>query len=303
MGKPPFIQERVPLGPLTTLHIGGPALYFAPVTTAGEVRAAVTWALDQRLPIMCLGGGSAVLISDAGFFGLILHPVGWQMTFDQETLVVDAGVQLQDCLQFALRHGRGGLEWLAGVPGQVGGAIVTNAGGRTTSIGSFVDWVEVVMPDGELRRFNQSDCAFGYRHSVFQSQPCAVLRLGLRLPAVDRQAEQNRLAAAEKRKIAAAPTGPCAQMFRDVQPRQALPPHLQPLLDDQGMISVEALIAEVDLAGHQLGQMEIDDRDPNWLLNLGGGTADQAVQLMSLVKQRVRDTLGLQLQDQLRLIS
>ncbi len=170
-----IIREHVPLAPLTTLGVGGPARYFAEAHTESEVREALQYVGSRGLPIFILGGGSNLLVADSGFDGLVLkislrgieHSRG---EGDAVVFSVAAGEEWDDFVARAIDEGCAGIECLSGIPGSVGGTPVQNVGAYGQEVSETI--CEVVALDrqsSQLRRFNKADCGFGYRTSIFNT--------------------------------------------------------------------------------------------------------------------------------------
>ena len=121
------LQENIPLAPLTTFHIGGPARWYADATTEDEILEAVAFAGEQEIPLFVLGGGSNLLVSDAGFPGLVLH-IGLRGIEQRPggIFVAAAGEDWDQFVSTAVEANCGGIECLAGIPGSVGGTPVQN---------------------------------------------------------------------------------------------------------------------------------------------------------------------------------
>src|SRR5688500_13856737 len=157
------IRFDEPMRRHTTLKIGGPADAFAEPRAAAEVGALARWCAAQRLPLTVVGGGSNLLVRDGGVRGVVLG-TGRLRGIDlapPATIRVEAGVSTGKVLSLALKHDLGGIEFLGGVPGSVGGGMIMNAG---TYLGEFKDvtaWVESVrLSDGEVIRRANAECGF-----------------------------------------------------------------------------------------------------------------------------------------------
>src|SRR5690606_8598926 len=126
----PGLPERVPLAPLTTLGLGGPARWFLRAASAAEVRAGLEWARQERLPVTILGGGSNVIVPDAGLEALVLQVAIPGLAFPAPdggtTVDAGAGVAWDDLVAEAVRRGAAGVECLSGIPGTVGGTPIQN---------------------------------------------------------------------------------------------------------------------------------------------------------------------------------
>ena len=167
-----LFQERVPLAPYTTFKIGGPARWFAEATTEAEVAEGVEFARSRDLRLFVLGGGSNLLVSDAGFLGLVLHMVlkGIREEPDGSHRIVSAaaGENWDDLVGHAVSCNYQGIECLAGIPGTVGGTPVQNVGAYGQEVASTI--IAVRALDTELDRFvdlSPEECGFAYRSSIF----------------------------------------------------------------------------------------------------------------------------------------
>jgi UDP-N-acetylmuramate dehydrogenase len=169
------VRESEPLKPYTTFKIGGPARYFASPSTLAEIRVAMELALRQRLPLFVLGGGSNILVSDAGFAGVVLHPAGRGVEIRQEdaesvTLEVSAGETWDDLVQHATTHKWWGIENLSHIPGQAGAALVQNIGAYGQQASDVVQSAQVMeIATGAVRVLSAAECGFGYRRSIFNT--------------------------------------------------------------------------------------------------------------------------------------
>src|SRR3989344_472760 len=175
------ISEKVPLAPLTTLRIGGPARFLIEVASESELTEALTFAHDKNLPIFILGGGSNVLVSDQGFDGLVIQPkftgisVHIEDTFSNDVasaviVVAGAGEALDDVISKTVDMGLWGLENMSFIPGTMGGAIIKNAGAYGQEIGDVVEGVRVYdRKQDEFDLLSREQCHFTYRHSIFNT--------------------------------------------------------------------------------------------------------------------------------------
>lgn len=302
--QPSIIQHNIPLAPHTTLKIGGPATYFATPKTADQVQEVVAWAGKNSIAFRIIGRGANLLVADAGYNGLAIIMNNDQLEWNPPHVIAGAGVQNGQLIANALKHNLGGMRWLIGVPGTVGGSLYGNAGGHGWGLGDHVEWVEVVTTDGQTKRLTKDECQFAYRTSIFKSHPeWIIVQAQLTFSAVDATGERLLLAATTKQKNANQPTTEktAGCMFTNpVADLARLPEHLKKHVEESGKISAWRVIEEVGLKGMQIGQIQISPIHCNFMINLGGGTADQVMQLLSLVKQRVRDTLGIQLHEEVQ---
>ncbi len=169
------IQEHVVLAPYTTLQVGGAARYFLEVESESEVEEAVAFARERGLPLFVLGGGSNLLVSDAGFDGVVVHVavhgVKEHREGDVAVLEVGAGENWNDVVRYAVERDYAGIECLAGIPGDVGGTPVQNVGAYGQEVSETI--VRVRAYDLEASRFvdlDAGECGFGYRRSLFNAE-------------------------------------------------------------------------------------------------------------------------------------
>ena len=169
------IREQVPLAPLTTFGIGGSARFFATVRTEQELDEAVRFAREAGLPMFVLGGGSNLLISDAGFPGLVIQigiagEIGRSRVDGREHRMVPAGVSWEDLVDEVNAEGLSGIECLAGIPGLTGGTPVQNVGAYGQEVAETIHSVRALdLRSDTMVELPRAACGFGYRRSIFNS--------------------------------------------------------------------------------------------------------------------------------------
>jgi UDP-N-acetylmuramate dehydrogenase len=169
-----LIHENVPLSPLTTLRIGGPARFFAEARDEKEMLAAFSFAEQRGLPLFILGGGSNALIADEGFPGLVVHMalkgVTWRDEGDRVVGVVRAGEDWDEFVGQCVERDLAGIECLSGIPGSVGGTPVQNVGAYGQEVSETIISVRAFdRLAGEFAELSNEQCQFGYRASVFNT--------------------------------------------------------------------------------------------------------------------------------------
>lgn len=167
-------QRDIALGPLTTLGVGGPARFFIRVHEAAEVAAAVTWARRQQLRWMVLGGGSNVVVDDAGFDGLVIYMalrgIATDSASDALYLTAAAGEEWDALVEYCVERGWAGVECLSGIPGRVGATPIQNVGAYGQEVGQLIERVETYDSVlDEVKTFTNGECRFSYRDSRFKS--------------------------------------------------------------------------------------------------------------------------------------
>jgi UDP-N-acetylmuramate dehydrogenase len=169
------VLENVPLAPRCTLGVGGPARYFLEVRDEPALREALDWADRRALPLRVLGGGSNVVVADAGVDGLVvkigLRGVTVRAVGEVIELTAAAGEPWDDLVRFTVERGWAGLECLSGIPGLVGATPIQNVGAYGQEVGDVATGVKVLdRRRGEILPLAASDCGFGYRDSAFKSR-------------------------------------------------------------------------------------------------------------------------------------
>ena len=169
-----IFEENVPLAPLTTLKVGGPARYFARPESVEELKAAFERAYREELPVFVLGGGSNVVISDDGFDGVVIQPNFLGIAVDPASnavnLTAGAGENWDQFVEHCVKSGLAGIEALSGIPGRVGGTPIQNVGAYGQEVSETVVSVECFDREtNSVVRLSNADCGFKYRESIFNT--------------------------------------------------------------------------------------------------------------------------------------
>ncbi len=287
------IQEDVPLRDLTTLKIGGPARFFCEAGRAETLAAALSAAREEGLEVLLLGGGSNLLVLDGGFDGLVIHNRILGVEVEGATVRVAAGESFHELIEALAAGGLAGLGFAAGVPGTVGGAVSGNAGCYGKAIGDYVIDIEVVERGGEARRtIPRADLAFGYRHSALPASGAVVAAVTLQLEAGDpddlrREIEGNVGVRQAKHPVDLPSAG---SWFRN----------LPPAAPGERRVAAGLLLDQVGCKGLRVGDAGVFDRHANMVVNLGGATAADVLELTTEMKRRVQGRFGVALEEEVR---
>ncbi len=282
-----IIRRNEPLAPLTWLQIGGAASYFAEPNSIEELARLLADAHAQALNVRLLGAGSNILCRDSGFDGLVISLATAKLSsvdIQGPRLIARGGAQLNHVISAAVGAGLSGLEYLAGIPGTVGGGVVSNVGVTNDDIGSHVARVTIVERDGQLTELDRTKLQFGFRRSNLEDMVIAEVEFALQEmdpTELTRRMQTNWIV---KRK-AHPPNG-----TRTVQ--AFIEPDAAKLAD---------LFAEADVHGLAEGEVCLSPQFPGYLIVSGHATSDQVLALMERVSRAVEIRSGIQLPSPLKI--
>jgi len=304
------VLENEPLANHCTFKIGGPARYFFIAKSSEEIVKAAEAAQDLGLKIFVLSGGSNVLFSDDGFNGLVIKIQNTKYEIQETKIIAEAGVKLAEVVKAAAEQGLLGLEWAAGIPGTVGGAVRGNAGAYGKSTGEAIERAEA-LEKLKVKNYSKEDCKFGYRESIFKKEGGIVLKVVFKLVPGDKnkiKEEMDKIFAARDGKI---PQDPSAGSFmKNVEVTDEIVKTIKEYTHEdvpadyleKGKIPAAWLITQCDLKGKQIGGAKISEKHANFIVNVGGATAADVIAFASLVKMKVRDETGVQLQEEIEYV-
>lgn len=309
MNIPDKIQENVELAPLTTFRIGGRARYFAVAQEREDLPALAAWARQNQQKIFVLGGGSNVVVNDAGIDGLVVRIGNKDLAVKGERLEAGAGAGLGSAVSAATAAELGGLAWAAGIPGTVGGAIRGNAGAYGGRMSDIIETVEVFdMAKGEYDLLSRNLCRFGYRTSLIkENRALAAWSVVFRLrkgAKDDIISEINDILGKRRLSNPSLPSAGCVFKNLSIKDVEAVNPELAQAARSEGAVKGEMLgagwvINQADLRGHKVGPAKISLEHANFIVNTGGARAEDIAIMASLVKQQVRDKFGIQLAEEI----
>lgn len=277
-----------PLAGHTTWGIGGPAWCLARAHSAAEAQAVVRAAAKAGVPVKVLGRGSNLLVTDGGFAGVMLSLKGdlARIAAQGQIMRAGGGAHLPAAVKLAARLGLGGLEWAAGIPGSLGGAIAMNAGASGGQTSDVLAEVDLLLPDASRQTLPAAALKPAYRRGGLPAG-ALVLMATLRLSADDPQAVAARTRAVLERRRASQP----------LDRRTAGSVFKNPPGDYAGR-----LIEAAGLKGLCVGPAMVSPRHANFIENQGGASAAQVLQLMDQVRRRVRERFGVDLEPEVEVV-
>lgn len=308
-------EKDVPLKNHTTFKVGGAARYFFCAKTKQDVIDSIKWAKKENVPFFVLGGGSNLLVSDKGFDGLVIkvQSSGFKIqNCDGEfnvCLLAEAGVCLSELLKFCLEQGLTGLEWASGIPGiTVGGAIRGAAGAFGKRITDVLKEVEAFDTSVlETKILTAGDCGFGYKESIFKSNPDLVILSALLIfeKANKREIEKEivRVLSYRRQHHPQLPSAGC--IFKNYESRITNQELIQEfpelkVFQEQDLIPAAWLIEKAGLKGKKIGSAQISEKHPNFIVNLGGACSADILELIKLAKAKVKEKFGIELKEEIQ---
>jgi len=307
------IQEKVLLNNYSTFKIGGPAKYFVEVKTIKELKEAIKFAEEKKEKFIFIGGGSNILFHDKGFDGLVIKLVNREMKLKgKEKIVCEAGVMLSGLVSFAKKNNLSGLEWASGIPGTVGGAIRGNAGAFGFEMKDVVEEAVYFNLDTlKEEKCNNEKCEFDYRQSVFKEfdkkiiwQATFKLKRG-KEKEIEAKGEEILKKRREKNTCLGI-AGSVGSIFKNPVVGQGTIDLFEKETDIKckgNKVPAAWLIDMCGLRGFKMGKVQVSEDQANFILNTDGATADEVIILISLMKQKVRNKYGVQLEEEVEIVS
>ena len=283
------VRAREPMSEHTTFRIGGPADLFCLPGSADALADVLAWARAEALPVFILGGGSNLLVRDGGIRGVVVSTARLSAITHREDGLLEAecGAPLARLAAYARDKSLTGLEFAQGIPGSVGGGVYMNAGAYGGEIKASVTETDAVLPSGELIAVIGEDHRFGYRESVFAENGAVVLRTRLRLEHGDSAEIAALMEDYRERRRSKQPLE-----FASAGSTFKRPP---------GMFAGQ-LIESAGLKGLSVGAAEISTKHAGFLINRGGASAQDVLELIGQVRERVRHAHGVLLEPEVRIV-
>ena len=293
----PEMELRVnePMSKHTTFRIGGPAALMALPRTMEEVQTVLKTAAELGVEPFFLGNGSDLLVADRGYPGFIVKLAG---EFEEicfcpapkggtPQLTAGGAALLSTLSKTALHWGLTGLEFAGGIPGSVGGAVTMNAGAYGGEMAQVLESVTFLDEAGEVCTLPVSECGFGYRKSIFSQRKCLVLRARFRLEQGDGYAIKARMdeLAAKRREKQPLEYPSAGSMFK--RP----PGHF-----------AAALIDQCGLKGLTVGGAQVSEKHAGFVVNRGGATCADVLELVRQVKEEVLRQTGVELEMEVKVL-
>jgi len=274
-----LVRENIPLAPLISFKVGGPARYFVEPSTPEEFSEALGWAKGKGLETFILGKGTNLVFSDLGYPGLVLytgksfHGIAWE----GNRVRAQSGALLHTVVTQSVGKGMAGIQHLAGIPGTMGGGTYINAGAFGQELKEVILSVTSATRGGKLVERSNAECGFSYRHSNFFNLDEIILETVLELIPGDKEAMQ-----AEMRET--------LRKRKEKQPLHL--PNAGSMFKRPPGQFAGVLIEQAGLKGFRIGGAMISEKHANFTVNAGGATAQDIHDLSSEVIRRVKEMSG-----------
>jgi len=274
------------LAPYTSMKVGGPADYFLEPTDRADLIELVRLLQQNGFPFMMIGRGSNMIIHDEGIRGAVinLEPGLSGVVLENTLVMAEAGARLTKLVDFCIQNGLGGLEWAAGIPASVGGAIVMNAGAHGGEMKNSLADIDVLR-SGSVSRIRKEDAGFSYRTSSLGRD--VVLSARFRLAEADKQEILKRKSELIARRNATQPLN--------------LPNSGSMFKNPSGTFAAK-LIEQAGLKGKRIGGAQISEKHANFMVNLGDARAQDVVRLIDLARRTVYQNAGILLELEVKLV-
>ncbi|MBI3802320.1 MAG: UDP-N-acetylmuramate dehydrogenase [Nitrospirae bacterium] len=279
-GYPGEVRFAEPMAPYTSLKVGGPAEAMVFPESVSEVVFLILRIAHERLPYFILGGGSNLIVGDGGVPAVVIHLNRLnRISYEEEGLLLaEAGVSYPKLATEAMALGLSGLEFAAGIPGTVGGAVAMNAGIPGEETAAVLQEVSLVDEAGDLRTLSKETIRFEYRTAALPKG--IIVSAAFRLTPAPAEQVEEKLRRLLKRR-------------RETQPLAF--PNVGSVFKNPPGDFAGRLVESVGLKGHQIGDAQISERHGNFIVNLGQAKAGDVLALVELMQTRVKAQCGIDL--------
>jgi UDP-N-acetylmuramate dehydrogenase len=274
------ISLNEPLAPYTTFRIGGPADYYLEPVDVEDVINLDTYLTGKKVPLFVLGNGSNILISDEGIRGAVINlETGFgYLKYENGSVISGAGVKIARFVEFCIQKELAGVEMLAGIPATMGGALAMNAGAYKGEISDYVTHVSVVRA-GKLQLLTKAECGFVYRYSALRNS--VIVEAKFKLPS------GNHIELSKRRRE--------LLLKRNLDQPVEIPNAGCIFKNPKGNYAAK-LVEECGLKGLSVGGAMVSTKHSNFIVNCENATAHDVIELIKLIRQKVKDKFNVELE-------
>ncbi len=304
------IKKNIKLAPFTSFKIGGPAKYFIEIKNLADLVKSIRWAKTNKQLFTILAGGSNVLISDRGIKGLVIKLSLTDLDIKAGNISCGAGVNLAEVVKLAAKHGLTGLEWASGIPGTVGGAVYGNAGAFGSEMSQTVLTVKAYdVSKNNFISLSDKRCYFNYRDSIFKRNVnLIIIQVTMKLSKRTRSEIKYLTDKYIKYRLNSQPKYPSAgSIFKNLLLNDLIKQNLKlaneikaKRLVKGGKVASAWFIDQLGLKGKIIGGAKISDQHANFIVNLGKAKAQDVINLINLIKKKVKDKYKIMLEEEIK---
>lgn len=273
------VLENEPMSKHTSFRIGGPADYFVKVSNLAEIKFVLELVEKNNIPLTVIGNGTNLLVSDKGIRGIVLKPefndFTVKRTKNRARIIVGSGFPIGKLSNIALKEELTGVEFLAGIPGTVGGAVRMNAGAHGREMKDVILSTKYIEKNGKVKKINLQEHEFEYRNSIFSKLDVIILETELELRYGEKEKISKTVDEYMKSRI-------------DKQPLE-LPSAGSTFKRVSDKIITAKLIDECGLKGYRIGDAAVSEKHAGFVVNLGNATCKDVVQLTEYIKEKVKE--------------
>ena len=282
------VLKQEPMKKHTTFRVGGPAEYYM-IPKRDEIEALIRLCNHYNIPFLIIGNGSNLLVSDRGIRGAVIE-IGKEMDeiqIEGERIVVQAGALLSKTAHRAMKESLTGMEFAAGIPGCVGGAVAMNAGAYGGEIKDILSCVTILTKEGEVKKLSAKELELSYRHSIISAKEYIVLDAEFVLKKGEREQIESRMEELKERRV-------------EKQPLE-YPSAGSTFKRPEGYFAGK-LIMDAGLRGFQVGGAAVSEKHCGFVINRGDATAADIYQLIQEVQKEVSRRFGVKLEPEVKMV-
>ena len=308
------LKENEILAQHTTFKIGGPAKYFYIAKSSQDLLKAVKLAQELNINYFILGWGSNILVSDSGFDGLVIKSTSDNYKIEGDKIIVDAGFNLSKLVGVAAQAGLAGLEKFAGIPATVGGAARGNAGAFGVGLGDKIIELEIYK-DGKTKKISQPEMKYNYRDSLLKHEQGIILSVVIKLEKGNSDEIKNKvneILKERKEKLPIEPSAGCVFKNCEIDKTKIDVDNAIKELEitreewdkatKHGKLPIGFIIDNLGLKGKSIGGAKVSEQHGSFIVNTGNAKAEHVMMLISDIKMRVRNQLGIQIQEEIQYV-
>jgi len=317
------IKKNISLAKHISFKIGGSARYFCIAKSKRDLIEAIKWAKQKKVPFFVLGGGSNVLALDQGYEGLVIKIRNSRFIIHNSEIYAEAGTKLEDLVKLSARQFLTGLEWAAGIPGTIGGAVYGNAQAFDIKMSDIVKSVEILnvktlnpvrdksLNGVKIKKLSKKQCQFSNKNSIFKkNKNLIILSVILKIKRGNKEKIKKEIREhlnfRKQRHPLSFPSA--GSIFVNQESRimnQELLKEFPELreFNKEGIISSSYLIEKAGLKGTKIGGVKVSEKHAGFIVNTGEAKAKDVLDLIKIIKQKVKSKFGITLKEEIQIIN